>query len=99
MKSLAVETFTPKDQAEAADPIGFEIKPLSSLQLTEIMQDGTKISEGGMSMVLTFKGLMLCLRYGLKNIELINTMPSRYHAEVGTAIWKKAMLSEDERKN
>jgi hypothetical protein len=97
MKSLAVEAFTPKDQKKEEAPITFEIKPLASLQLTEVMQDGTKFVDGGMS--LTFKGLMLCLRYGLKDVDLINTMPSRYHAEVGTAVWKKALLSEDERKN
>jgi hypothetical protein len=97
MKSLAIEEFAPKDQKKEGSPITFKIKPLTSLQLTEVMQDGTKFVDGGMS--LNFKGLILCLRYGLDDIDLINTMPSRHHAEVGTAIWKKALLSEDERKN
>jgi hypothetical protein len=97
MTALSTETFTPKDQTKKNDPITYKIKPLNSLQLTEVMQDGAKVLEGGIG--LSFQGLLLCLKYGLEDKSVIEKMYSSHHAEVGMAIFKKSLLTEDERKN
>ena len=96
MKSLANETFTPADQKDKPTPKTYTVKALTSLQLTEIYADGAKVTEAGVG--LSFKGLMLCLKYGLVDQD-INEMPSTHHAEVGLYIFKKATVLEEERKN
>lgn len=97
MKALAKETFTPSDQEGADNPVSYEIKPLTSLQFTEVCADGAKAVDGGIG--LNFKGLMLCLKYGLCDPSQIHDMPSAHHSEVGKAIFAKAALSEEQRKN
>lgn len=101
MKSLAIETFTPTDQKKKDTPTTYQVKALTSLQLTEVMSDGGKLVEGGIG--LSFKGVTLCLKYGLLDEtikgNLIDTMPSSHHSEVAGKIFRKALLSEDERKN
>jgi hypothetical protein len=97
MKALIVEEFTPKDQPKKTDPISYKIKPLNSLQLTEVMQDGAKVLDNGIG--LSFKGLLMCLKHGLEDSSIIDNMYSSHHSEVGMAIFKKSLLTEDERKN
>lgn len=96
MKSLANETFTPSDQADKTEPKTYTVKALSSLQLTEIYSDGVKVVDGGVG--LSFKGLMLCLKYGLIDTD-ISKISSLHHAELGKFIFNKASLLEEERKN
>jgi hypothetical protein len=65
------------------------------------MSDGGKLVEGGIG--LNFNGIKLCLKYGLVDEttggNLINKMPSAHHSEVAGKIFRKALLSEEERKN
>jgi hypothetical protein len=96
MKSLANETFTPPDQIEKTDPKTYQVKALTSMQLTEIYSDGAKVMDDGVG--LNFKGLMLCLKYGLVDTD-ITKMSSLHHAQVGKFIFNKASLLEEERKN
>jgi hypothetical protein len=96
MKSLGNETFTPSDQVDKEDPKTYTVKALSSLQLTEVYADGAKMVEGGVG--LNFKGIMLCLKYGLIDTD-ISKISSLHHAELGKFIFSKASLLEEERKN
>lgn len=77
------------------DAKGYEIKPLDSLQLTEVMSTGFDAATHKM----TFQGIMLLLKYGLKDPSLIRSMRSIHHIEVSQAIYNKAALAEAERKN
>jgi hypothetical protein len=96
MKSLANETYTPSDQMNKPAPKTYTVKALTSIQLTEVYADGAKQLDGGVG--LNFKGLMLCLKYGLVDADISN-MSSMHHAEVGKFIFNKASLLEEERKN
>jgi hypothetical protein len=96
MKSLANETFTPTDQVDKTDPKTYQVKALTSIQLTEVYSDGAKVMDDGVG--LNFKGLMLCLKYGLVDAD-ISKMSSLHHAQVGKFIFQKASLLEEERKN
>ena len=77
------------------DAKGYEIKPLDSLQLTEVMSTGFDATTRKM----TFQGIMLLLKYGLKDPSEISRMRSIHHIDVSQAIYNKAALAEAERKN
>lgn len=102
MQALAKETFYPSDQYDEKKKLkpnakGYVINPLTSLQLTEVLVDHSKIGNGGVG--LSFRGIILCLENGLEDKSLIQSMPSNHHSEVGAKIFRKALLSEEERKN
>lgn len=97
MQALANEQYTPEDQKGKEPPTSYTIKALSSLQLTEVMTSGFEIK--GDQMRMEFKGIMLLLKYGLDDPTAIQKMPSSHHVEVAMAIYRKANLAEEERKN
>lgn len=95
MKALANETFTPPNQGD--NPKSYEIKALNSLEYTQVMADGSdKIKE---LKGLEYKDIVLLLNLGLVDKSQINTMLSEHHIYTAGAIFKKAMLAEEERKN
>jgi hypothetical protein len=97
MKDLATESFTPTSEKNKSSPKAYKIRPLNSIQLTEVCSDGAKSVDGDMA--LNFNGVMLCLRYGLEDASAVNEMPSTHHVEVSREIFKKSLLLEHERKN
>ena len=98
MQALSKEQFQPVEQPDENNPIVYTIKPLKPTQITELMADGCKVLEGG-RITLSFKGIMMCLRYGLEGVTNLDEMHSSHHAEVAQAIFNKALLAEKERKN
>lgn len=97
MKAFANETYTPSDQKDKDEPTTFEIKALTSLELTEVLADGSndlKMNKG-----MKFDDVKRILRLGLVDNTQIDTMLSIHHAEVANAIYTKALVAENERKN
>lgn len=86
------EDFEPKPDAK-----GYMIKPLNALQFTEVMATGFE-SRGGVQK-MNFAGIMLLLRYGLEDPQLVNSMSSNHHVMVANGIYEKSALAEAERKN
>lgn len=96
MKALGNEAFTPTVQKDNANPKSYQIKALKPLEVTEVMVDGAKRDP---HLRLTFTGVVLCLKYGVEGVTDFNDIPSAHHAELATAIFNKALLAEEERKN
>ena len=106
MKALANETFIPKvivgegKNAKEVDEegcAGYEIKALTSLELTEVVSDGSNDLRIGKT--FKFDDIKRILRLGLVKPELIDTMPSVHLIKTAYAIYRKASVAEDERKN
>ena len=106
MKSLANETYIPKvtvgkgkDAKEVPEQgcAGYEIKALTSLQLTEVISDGS--DDLKFRNTFKFQDIQRILRLGMVDTSLIETMPSIHHVKVAYAIYNKANVAEEERKN
>ena len=95
-EGLSPENLKLEDHYELkADPKSYSIKPLNSLQFTEVMSTG--FDAAGQKM--NFQGIMLLLKYGLSDPSIIAKMSSIHHVDVSQAIYHKSALAEAERKN
>lgn len=98
MQSLSVETITPLDQQGKSDAASYQIKPISELQLCEVLSDGAIGDQQG-NLKLNFQGVKKCLAYGLQDPSKMESMKAMHMLEVARAIFTKALLSQAEEKN
>ena len=96
MQALVNEKYTPPNQAEGKEK-SYEIKALTSLEFTRLMVDGSDKIKAYKGM--EFKDVHLLLTLGLVDPDVIPNMQSDHHIHTAGAIFKKANLAEDERKN
>lgn len=100
MSVLADEKVIPTG---CEDGIGYWIRALKPTQLSEVMSDGCKRTEEGVR--LLFPGLKACIKYGLVKTEGfdwqgdLDRIPATHQSEIAVAIFHKALMAEDERKN
>lgn len=92
MKSLANETITPEENGP-----DYEIKALTSLELMEVVADGSEEMQKGKS--LKSDDVKRLLKYGLVDSKVIDKMSSVALVKTAYAIYDKANLAEQERKN
>jgi len=106
MKALANETFIPQvtvgegKKAKLVDEegcAGYEIKALTSMEFCELISDGSH--ELRLGVQFKHADIKRALRLGLVNPDLMNTMSAIHLAKTAKAIYDKANLAEDERKN
>lgn len=93
MRDLTVETFFPLNQESTS----YQIKPLSQLQLSEVLLDHVKVEAGEMK--ITYSAAMRLLKFGLVDPALIDSMPALHIIEVAKRIFSRSMLTEEEEKN
>jgi hypothetical protein len=110
--NLSPTWYTPEDQQGQDDPVEFKLKPLSGLERLEVSGETRTDSNG--ELILTAKGLILAVRYGLIgwrrvldeqgreikfNTQAIGKLSPELLAELSGVILERSTLGGEEKKD